>query len=91
MMFRDHTQIKGKDQVLIIEMDKSCVAIFSPAGEKIGSFRRGGMISGWFKNPKGDAVDLSNNLLVVDGDNHHIRKFTADWRHLSTVGKEGNR
>ena len=83
--------INEKDQVLITEMDKHCVSIFSPAGEKIGSFRRGGMISGLFKNPKGVAVDLSNNLLVVDGDNHRIRKFTADWRHLSTVGKEGNR
>ena len=78
-------------RVIITEIDKHCVSIFSSVGQKIGSIGKGAAISGSFKNPKGLAVDSSNNLFVVDGDNHCIKKFTADWRHLSTVGKEGNK
>ena len=77
--------VDGKDRVIITETDKHCVSIFSPAGKKDRSF------SGGFKNPKGVAVDSSNNLYVVDADNHRIKKFTVDGKHLSTMGKEGNR
>jgi tripartite motif-containing protein 2/3/tripartite motif-containing protein 71 len=82
--------VDGNGRVIISEMDMYSVAIYSPVGQKIDSFLRQATISG-FKNPKGLAVDSTSNLYVVDGDNHRIRKFTTDRRHLSTVGKEGNK
>ena len=81
----------GSGRIIISEIDRHWVSIFSPVGQKIDSFARVATISGSFKSPKGLAIDSSNYLFVVDGDHHRIKKFTVDRRHLSTVGKEGNR
>ena len=80
-------------RVITTEMDKHSVSIFSSIVPRSGSTAnlKRAVISGSFTRPKGLAVDSNNNIFVVDGDNHRIKKFTADRRHLSTVGKEGSR
>ena len=37
------------------------------------------------------SYDSAGNLLVVDGDNHRIQKFTAEGRFLTAVGRKGYR
>ena len=83
--------VDGNGRIIISEMDKYLVSIYNLVGQKVDSFERLATVSGSFNNPKGLAVDSSNNLFVVDGDNHRIKMFTADRRHRSTVEKEGNK
>ena len=82
--------IDGKGRVLVSDVGKHCVFVFNPDQQGMKSFERGVMVSG-FKSPKGLAVDSSNTLYVVIGDDHRIRKFSVDMKHLSTVGREGSR
>ena len=85
--------VDGNGRIIISEMEKHLVSIYNPDGQKVDSFVRLATVSGYgsFTNPKGLAVDSSNILFVVDGDNHCIKKFTVDRRYHSTVGKAGNR
>ena len=80
----------GNSRVIITEMEKHCVSIFSQVTRgKMGSFGSSGTSRGHLQKPKGLAIDSSNNLIVVDGDNHRIQKFTADGKYVTMVGKEG--
>lgn len=44
---------------------------------------------GCFKNPSGIACDNTGNVFVADGDNHHVRGFTADGNPTFTFGTLG--
>ena len=54
----------------------------SPNGEKLRSFGAPGSGQGQFTNLFGVADDGEGNILVSDGDNHHIQKFTAEGQFL---------
>ena len=41
--------------------------------------------------PYGVAVDGDGNILVADGDNHRIQKFTGVGKFLTAVGQKGNK
>ena len=59
------------------------VSILAPNGTKLRSF------PGQFRYPRGVAVDDEGNILVADGNNHRIQKFTNDGQFLTSVGTEG--
>ena len=50
-----------------------------------------GSAQGEFSDPRGVAVDSDGNILVADGGNHRIQKFTADGKFLTAVGQRGNK
>ena len=66
------------------------VSIFSPRGEKLGTFGSRGSGQGEFHLPRGVAVDNNDNILVVDCDNHRIQKITSNGQFVKTVGKESS-
>ena len=45
--------------------------------------------NGQFKLPAGLTFDANNQLLVVDGNNHRVKKFTIDGDYLLQFGKQG--
>ena len=69
---------------MVTEWGGDCVSVFSPSGEKLQSFGKHGSGQGEFDCPRGVAVDGEGNILVSDGGNHRIQKFTAEgsryWR-----------
>ena len=73
------------------ELGGNCISIFSSRGEKIKTFGREGSAQGQLKWPCGVAVDGDGNILVVDGCNHRIQKFTEDGKFLTAVGQKGNK
>ena len=78
--------INEKEHIVVAERGGCCISIYSPHGEKIKSFGKKGSAPGQFLSPCGVAVDRAGNILVVDGEDHHIQKFTADGMFLATVG-----
>ena len=72
--------INQKGEVVVTEEDQHCVSVFSPYGEKIRSF---GTDYGHVQSPRGVAVDGDENILVVDGWNNRIKRFTAERKDLS--------
>ena len=76
--------INQRGEIVVTESDGYCVSILCPNGEKLLSFGQG-----QFKNPHGVAVDNELNILVADGGNHRIQKFTPDGQFLTAVGAQG--
>ena len=69
----------GNSRVMITEMEKHCVTIFSQVTrEKIGSFGNRLTSRGYFQKPWGWAVDSSSNLFVVDGYFQKPRGLAVD-------------
>ena len=73
------------------EYGGKCISIFSPSGEKIRTFGSKGSAQGQFDDPRGVAVDGDGNILVVDGNNHRILKFTSGGKFLTAVGQSGSK
>ena len=82
--------INQRGEVVVIEVDRHCVSVFSPSGERIRSFGTHGSGQGQFKYPCGIAVDGEGNILVVDNNNNRIQKFTAEGDFLAAVGTKGS-
>ena len=68
--------VNQKGELVVIEQD--CVSLFSPRGEKIGSFDS--------SEPSAVAVG-EGNIFVID--DHQIKKFTAAGKLLTAVGTYG--
>ena len=76
-------------QIIIAEFHGRCLSVFSPSGKKTKSLGEKGSSPGQFLFPLGVAVDKADNILVVDGGNHRIQKFTADGDVLVSIGSKG--
>ena len=82
--------INQRGEVVVTECDGHCVSMFSPSGEKLGSFGISGSGQGQFDKPSGVKVDGEGNILVADYGNHHIQKFTTEGQFLAAVGTWGS-
>ena len=74
----------------VVIAEKHCISIYNPNGKKIKSFGQKGSAPGQFHCPCGVAVDRAGNILVVDGTNHRIQKFTAYGNFTASVGSKGD-
>ena len=83
--------VNQRGEIIVAESGGHCISIFSPSGEKIGTFGSKGSAQGQFNEPRGVAVDGDGNILVVDAQNHRIQKFTAGGKFLTAVGQRGNK
>ena len=83
--------VNQRREIIVVEYGGHCISIFSPSGEKIRTFGRGGSAQGQLGYPRGVAVYGDGNILVVDRDNHRIQKFTADGKFLTAVGQRSRK
>ena len=77
-----------RDDIIVVEYRAHCVSIISSSGEK-RSFGSKGSGQGQFYYPCAVAVDGGGNVLVADGKNHRIQKFTPEGKYITGVGKHG--
>ena len=82
--------INQRGEVVVTESSRSCVSVFTQAGEKIQSFGSLGADHGQFVKPFGVAVDHEENILVVDSNNHHVQKFSSDGEFIAAVTRQGS-
>ena len=77
----------SKGQIVVAEYGGHCVSVFTPEGQKVGSY---GSADGQFSGPRGVAVDRDDNIIVIDGGNHRVQKFTSEGEFLKEVGTAGS-
>ena len=82
--------INQRGEVVVTDIDNSCIHVLSPSGEKLQSFGTNGSGKRQFNKPHGAAVDGEGNILVADTWKHRIQKFTAEGQFLTAVGTEGS-
>jgi hypothetical protein len=68
--------ILPNEYIAVTECDAHRISIFSDAGKLVMRFGGEGSEPGNFKNPKGIAVLMSKDLVVVDSGNNRIQVFT---------------
>ena len=82
--------VDKRGQIIIAECIRHCILILS-SGKRTRSFGQKGSAPGQFQGPRGVAVDRAGNILVVDGGNHRIQKFTAEGKFVASVGSDGDK
>ena len=82
--------VDRRGQVIIAEYRGDSISTYS-SGKKIRSFGQEGSAPDQLHHPLGIAVDRAGSILVVDGGNHRIQKFTADGRFIVSVGSNGDK
>ena len=80
--------VGDKGEIAVTEWGDHCVSIFSQTGTKIRTFGSVGSAQGQFNHPRGVTFDSAGNILVVDGDNHRVQKFTAEGKFTTAVGRK---
>jgi tripartite motif-containing protein 2/3/tripartite motif-containing protein 71 len=83
--------INQREEIIVAERYGHCISVFSPTGEKFGTFGSLGSGPGQFSGPRGVAVDDDGNILVADTGNHRIQKFTSDNKHITSIGSHGSK
>ena len=83
--------LNARGEMVVTERDRHCVTVLSPSGEKPLSFGTQGSGEGQFKCPNDVAVDSNGNILVTDGGNHRIQKFTARGEFIVAVSTDINK
>ena len=64
--------------------------IFNSKGENIRLFGSDGTSNGRFYLPYGVAVDGNGDILVADGRNNNIQKFSSNDRYITAIGTHGS-
>ena len=66
------------------------ITVMSTTGEFIAKWGDRGDGDGDLDRPSGIALDLEENLYVVDAQNHRVQKFTKDGKFLMKWGRYGD-
>ena len=74
-----------RGEIIVVEYMQHCVSIFDPSGKKLKSFETKGSGKGQFYYPCGVALDEDDNILVTDGRNDRIQKFTPDGEVVTAI------
>ena len=75
--------------VVVENRGYSTISVYSSDLKKLRSFASWGSGEGQCKQPRGVCFDTDGNILVIDGDNHRLHKFSLDGKFLQTVGSWG--
>ena len=77
------------DLVVVENKGWSTISVYSQELKHIRSFASWGSGRGECKQPRGVCFDPDDNILVVDGENNRLHKFSPDGQLLQTVGSTG--
>ena len=83
----------SRGEIFVSEMEGNCITVFSCTilrSYATRSFGTHGSGLGQLDAPHGVAVDDEGNVLVADGNNHRIQKFTKHGEYLQAVGSKGS-
>lgn len=70
--------VDSQDNIIILEIEKAIIRIYSTGGVLLNSFGETGDKLGQMKDPNGLTTDADGNIYVADTWNHRIQKFKSD-------------
>jgi DNA-binding beta-propeller fold protein YncE len=70
--------VNQRGEVVVTEWGGHRVSVFSPSGEKLFSFGTRGSGPGQLWYPNEVAIDGEGNMLLADGENNRIKRFTPE-------------
>ena len=73
-----------KQALVVSDVARDCIRVFSPSGKELLSFGSSGTGQGQFSHPNGVAVDGEGNIYVVDSSNNRVQKFTPEGKFLAS-------
>ena len=82
--------INQRGEVVVSDMERHSMSVFSPSGVKLQSFGTHGRGRVQFDLPFGVAVDCEGNILVADFSNQRIQKLTVEGQFLAFVDTRGS-
>ena len=92
---------EASGSMLVVDSDNHCVRRVSADGAHVttvagvpgkAGHRDGAAGEAQFRYPRGVALEASGSMLVVERDNHCVRRVSADGAHVTTVaGVPGHR
>ena len=65
--------VNKREEIIVSLYGEYCVSIFRPSGERIRTFGTQGSAEGQFTYPQRVAVNVDDDILVVDEGNHRIK------------------
>ena len=74
----------SQDRVYVFNRGDHPVAVFDPDGTLLFSWGEG-----LFKNPHGIWIGPDDSVYLTDDHDHTVHKFTAEGKHLLTMGTSG--
>ena len=78
------------DRVYVVDTLRHCVAVQSPAGERLFTFGRRGEGEGELNFPTAITVGADGGLYVTDSMNFRIQTFDPDGGYLGMFGRPGD-
>lgn len=78
--------VVGRDgRIYVVDGVNNRIAVFSPSGEFLYNFGKGGNEKGELHFPLGIAVDKANRIYVADSGNSRVQVFTRDGESLYLI------
>lgn len=74
----------SRDRVFVFNRGDHPVAVFDPDGNLLSSWGEG-----LFKNPHGITIGPDDSVYLTDDHDHTVHKFTAEGKHLLSMGTSG--
>ena len=83
--------VNERNEIAVTEVGNRRIQVFSSDGTYLRSFGRVGVRQGELNWPRGIALDIKNeNILVADNGNHRVQLFSEQGEYLKQFGKQGN-
>ena len=82
--------LNNDGQLVVVELGKGCVSIFSGDGKNRQSFGSRGSGPDQLQHPRGVALSVTGDILVCEGSNYRIHVFSPTGKSVKCVGTKGN-
>ena len=82
--------VNDRDEIVVANVRKNRVSVFSSDGTHLRSFGRWGQKNGEFNQPSGIAFDNLGNIVVTDCNNHRVQVFDRNGTFLRKFGEFGS-
>ncbi|KAI8483542.1 hypothetical protein Bbelb_387650 [Branchiostoma belcheri] len=80
-----HVTTNSKNDIILSDFFNSCVHVFDSTGRFVHSFSSHGSGDGQLDHPLGICTDGTDNVLVLDSENHRIAKFSVNGDFVEHV------
>ena len=90
MSYPHGVALDGVGNVLVANMGKNCIDVFTSDGKHLRRFGSRGFGDGRLNSPSLITIDTHNMVYVAESNNHRISVFTTDGVFIRHIGHQGS-